>query len=210
VRSAPPLTLRQVLSERDGTCALCLVGSAAGPLPGDELTLRLVLAPDARATLTASGATIAQGRGDQPARLSRLSRLCIDVTLGAGATLDADPGELIVCAGSRVEVAVTIRLAADATLTWREVVGLGRTGEAPGAAGLDWDVRRADRPLLRQRIDLTDPAHRRWPGLIGDHRRLESTLRVGPGVDAATTVHSATHVTQQIAEHATLTTRLSG
>jgi urease accessory protein len=204
VRSAPPLTLRQVLSERDGTCALCLVGSAAGPLPGDELTLRLVLAPDARATLTASGATIAQGRGDQPARL------LIDVTLGAGAALDADPGELIVCAGSRVEVAVTIRLAADATLTWREVVGLGRTGEAPGAAGLDWDVRRADRPLLRQRIDLTDPAHRRWPGLIGDHRRLESTLRVGPGVEAATTVHSASHVTQQIAEHATLTTRLSG
>jgi urease accessory protein len=207
VRSAPPITIRQVLPDQDGTCALCLVGSAAGPLPGDDLTLRLIVDPGAAATLTAAGATIAQGassNGEQPARLR------MEIAVGAGATLCADPGALIVCSGARVDVVVSIMLAADATLTWREVVGLGRTREPPGAATVDWDVRRAGRPLLRQRIDLTDPAHRRWPGLIGDHRRLESTLRVGPAIEAGTTVHSASHVTQKIAEHATLTTRLSG
>jgi urease accessory protein len=58
----PPLTLRQVLAEEPGTCALCLVGSAAGPLPGDDLALVLEVAPGARATLQAAGASIAQGR----------------------------------------------------------------------------------------------------------------------------------------------------
>jgi urease accessory protein len=207
VRSAPPLTLRQVRAEQDGLCALCLIGSAAGPLPGDQLTLRLDVRPGAQGSLVATGATIAQGRsspagGDQPARIQ------IIVTVAERASLDADPGALIVCAGSRVEVEVRIRLAEDARLRWREVVVLGRSDEVPGQATLDWDVRRAGRPLLRQHIDLTDPGHTRWPGLFGPHRVLDTELLVGRDIDASTTVHNPMHVTQRLAEHATLTTRL--
>jgi urease accessory protein len=203
VRSAPPLTLRQVISEQDGTCGLCLVGSAAGPLPGDELTLRLVVAAGAQASLVAAGATIAQGRGVVPARLH------IDVEVGAGAILTADPGALIVCAGARVEVRVSIRLADDATLRWHELLVLGRSGEPSGEATLDWDVRRGGRPLLRQRVDLTDSTHTGWAGLIGRYRRVETELQVGPAVDARTLVHGPSHVTQRLADGATLTTELS-
>ena len=37
VHSRPPMTIRQVLSDDPGRCALCLVGSAAGPLAGDDV-----------------------------------------------------------------------------------------------------------------------------------------------------------------------------
>ena len=49
---APPLTLRQVHgADRcgQGRCELCLVGTAAGPLAGDDLSICLTLRPGARA-----------------------------------------------------------------------------------------------------------------------------------------------------------------
>ncbi len=164
VRCAPPLTIRQVISERDATCALCLVGSAAGPLPGDDLTLQLSVHAGASATLVAAGATIAQGRASiqegPPARLR------IEVDVAAGAHLDADPGALIVCAGARVDVAVVITLAPDASLRWREVVVLGRTGEPAGAAVLDWDVRRDGTAATASahRSERSGPSRLGWSG----------------------------------------------
>ena len=69
VRSEPPLTLRHVIGADRATCALCLVGSAAGPLSGDELHLRLEVGDDASASLVASAATIVQGRDGAVTRL---------------------------------------------------------------------------------------------------------------------------------------------
>jgi len=66
---APPLTLRRVHSDDASICALCLVGTAAGPLAGDDLELSLHLLPGAHASLVATGASIAQGRSPAgPAR----------------------------------------------------------------------------------------------------------------------------------------------
>ena len=60
---APPLTLRQVHgADGQGRCELRLVGTAAGPLAGDDLSICLELRPGARATLRATGASVAQGR----------------------------------------------------------------------------------------------------------------------------------------------------
>ncbi len=192
VHCAPPLTLRRV-HDADGACALCLVGSAAGPLAGDALELDLQLEPGARARLTATGASIAQGRGAAP------STLRMAATLAAAAELDADPGPLIVCQGSRVDVAVRLDLAADATLCWRELVVLGRSADAePGAATISWDVTRAGRPLLRQHTDLTDPHLRTWPGTTGGRRVIAGALVTGPRVVARTVVASATAVAQRV------------
>ncbi len=91
---APPLTLRQVHGAA-GRCELRLVGTAAGPLPGDDLALSLRLRPGARATLRAVAASLAQGGA---------SSLSMRADLAEGADLVADPGALIVCAGSRVDV----------------------------------------------------------------------------------------------------------
>lgn len=204
VRCEPPLTVRQVRRHTTDSCALCLVGTAAGPLPGDDLTLSLTLRPGARATLEAAGAQIAQGgvAGRPTARLRH------EVTLGAGADLDADPGALVVAANADVAVDVRIDLAVDSALTWRETVVLGRSGEPAGRVVLRWDVRRAGKPLLRQDFDLADPALHGWVGMHAGAKVLTTTLRVAPGVVARTEVRSPTDVTQRVAPEVELTTSL--
>lgn len=205
VACQPPLTVRQIRSCAPDTCALCVVGTAAGPLPGDDLALSLTLTPGAVASMQATGAQIAQG-GVPGAPTARVR---YEVTLGAGATLDADPGALVVATNADVEVEVRVDLAADATLTWRETVVLGRSGEPPGRVRLQWDVRRDGAPLLRQDLDLADPALRDWSGMHGGAKLLTTTLHVAPGLAARTEVRSPADVTQRLAHDATLTTTLT-
>jgi urease accessory protein len=199
--SAPPLTLREVHPEDGVSTTLCLVGSAAGPLAGDELTLSITVHDGAVAQLIATGAMIAQGSGS--------STLRTEVRVAAGAELTGHPGPLIVCASSRVEVGLDIDLDADATLHWRELVVLGRSHEPAGAALLWWNVTRAGRPLLRQSIDLTDERQRSWPGMLAGNRVMLTELAVCPGSIAATAVHSPTAVTQRLTDDASLTTVLA-
>ncbi len=199
LRCTPPLTLRRVRAERD-ECALCLVGSAAGPLAGDELIAELALENGAHATLTATGASIAQGRGGPAASLTWR------VELGERARLVADPGPLIVCEGSRVDVDITIALHDGSHLEWHELVVLGRsTDPAPGAATIGWDVTRAGRPVLRQHVELTATSRL---GNTAGHRVLASTLLTGPDVAARTIVHARTAVAQHLDDHTVLLTVL--
>lgn len=217
VEGRPPLTLRRITSEDPDVCALCLVGSAAGPLAGDDLTMHLELHPGARATLQAAGAHLAQGRPGQPK-----SRLRCSATLAAGAQLRVDPGPLVVCAGATVELEVALEVGDGAGVDWTELVVLGRQGEpAAGNVGLRWDVLRSGSgavsgtdsaraaPLLRQRLDLADPALAGWGGLLRGRRVLASRLLVGPGVHAHTVVGSPSAVAQQLAEDAVLVTVLA-
>jgi urease accessory protein len=201
VASQPPLTLRRLYDEDPDRCALGLVGTAAGPLPGDQLSLGLELRADAVGSLVAAGASIAQGNGGVPARVRTT------LTLADGAELDADPGPLIVCAGAAVEVDLDIELAPSAVLIWRETLVLGRSGERGGAVALHWNVSCGSRALLRQTLDLTDPVQTAWSGALGRHRIVTTELRVNAG-PARTVVHSPTDVTQQISEVATLRTTL--
>jgi urease accessory protein len=201
---APPLTLRQVHSDAADRCELRLVGTAAGPLAGDDLSVSLLLQAGARATLRATGASLAQGRpGGGPAGLS------IRVDLAEGSDLVADPGALIVCYGSLVHVRVGLTLAAGAAVDWRELIVLGRTGEPPGMATLRWDVTRAGRPVLRQVVDLTDPALTGWAGLTADRRVLACAFIAGPAVRPRTVVASPVAVAQRLAAEALLVTVLS-
>jgi urease accessory protein len=197
VSSEPPMTLRQVHDDDGQMCALCLVGSAAGPLAGDDYALELDVADDAQASLTATGASIAQGRDWLP------SSLRMRATIGSNAVLVAEPGALIVCEGSRVDSFVSLELTRTSRVEWHETVVLGRTGDTrSGAATVSWDVRRDGRPLLRQRVDLTDPELSRW--MLSGHRVLSSVLLAGPDVQARTVVASRTAVAQLIDEHAVL------
>jgi urease accessory protein len=203
LESQPPLTLRQVRSDDPDICALCIVASGAGPLAGDDLGLDLAVETGACVTLEAAGANLAQGRGSEVP-----GRLTASATVGAGGWLRACPGELIVCAGSRVDVRLDLRIAADAHVEWRELIVLGRTGEPSGSVRLRWDVTRAGRPLLRQGIDLTDQALVGWPGMVANQRVLASTLLVGPTVAARTIVLSPLAVAQKLTDNAVLLTVL--
>ena len=119
VACAPPLTLRQVHGE--GRCELRLVGTAAGPLAGDDLSISLTLRAGARATLQAAGASLAQGRdsGDGSGGAAVAGMLSIRADLAERADLIADPGALIVCRGSRVDVRLELALGAGAAVDWR-------------------------------------------------------------------------------------------
>ncbi len=194
----PPLTLRQVRSDVRDRCELRLVGTAAGPLAGDNLSISLRLRAGARATLRATGASLAQGRGGGAAALS------IRADLAEGSDLVADPGALIVCHGSRVDVRVELALAAGAAVEWRELIVLGRTGEPPGGATLRWDVTRAGRPVLRQFVDLADPALTAWAGLTAHRRVLACALIADPAGTPRTVVSSPTSVAQRVAGQALL------
>jgi urease accessory protein len=205
VACAPPLTLRQVHGEQPGRCELRLVGTAAGPLAGDDLAICLRLRAGARATLRATGASLAQGRGDD-----RPSRLSIRADLADGADLVADPGPLIVCQGSRVDVHVELALGTGAAVEWRELIVLGRTAEPAGQATLRWDVTRACQPVLRQFTDLADPVLTGWAGLVGHHRVLACALISGPAVTPRTVVASPSAVAQRICDDTLLVTVLGG
>jgi urease accessory protein len=198
----PPLTLRQVHSDEPECCALCLVATSAGPLAGDDLEFNLTLRSGACATLQATGASLAQGDS------SGESRLRTRVILDEDANLRGRPGPVVVAAGGRVDVAVALDLAAGAHIQWQELVVLGRTSQAKGAATLRWDVTRAGRPLLRQVVDLTDPVLTAWPGMLSGGRVIASALISGPDVLARTVVASDTAVAARLDENTVLVTVL--
>jgi urease accessory protein len=206
VDCAPPLTLRQVYSEVRDRCELRLVGTAAGPLAGDDLSVWVRLRPGAKATLRATGASVAQGRGQGAA-----AALSIRADLADGADLVADPGALVVCRGSRIDVRVELTLGAGAAVEWRELIVLGRTGEPPGRATLSWDVTRLGRPVLRQFVDLdpeTGPARSAWASLTAGCRVLACALIAGPAAGPDTVVAAPTAVAQRVDDHTLLVTVL--
>jgi urease accessory protein len=194
----PPLTLRQVHGE--GRCELRLVGTAAGPLAGDDLSICLTLRAGARATLRATGASVAQGREGRGAAV-----LSIRADLAERADLIADPGALIVCRGSRVEVRLELALGAGAAVDWRELIVLGRTGEPPGHATLRWDVTRLGRPVLRQFVDLDPQA---GSALTAGHRVLACALISDPASAPRTVVASPVAVAQRVDDDTLLATVL--
>lgn len=200
----PPITLRQVHSDVPGRCELRLVGTAAGPLADDDLSMSLRLQAGARATMRATGASLAQGRGGG----HRGGTLSIRVDLADGSDLVADPGALIVCHGGRVDVRLELALGLDVALDWRELIVLGRTGEPAGAATLRWDVTRLGRPVLRQLVDLTDPAWTAWPGLTAGRRVIACALLADPAGTPRTVVASPTSVAQRLADNTLLVTVL--
>jgi urease accessory protein len=203
---APPLTVRQVHSDVPGRCELRLVGTAAGPLTDDDLSLSLSLRANARATLRATGATLAQGRSDGCGGTA--ATLLIRADLADGSDLVADPGALIICQGSRVDVRVEIALGRDSALDWRELIVLGRTDEPPGAATLRWDVTRLGRPVLRQYVDLSDPALAAWAGLTGHHRVLACAVIADPAGGLRTIVAAPGSVAQRVDDQTLLVTVL--
>jgi urease accessory protein len=197
VTCAPPLTLRQVHSETRDRCELRLVGTAAGPLASDDLSVWIRLRPGAKATLRATGASVAQGRGQPDA-----AALSIRADLAEGAELIADPGTLVVCRGSRTDVRVELTLGTSSAVEWRELIVLGRTGEPPGRATLRWDVTRLGRPVLRQFLDLD-------LGLTAGRRVLACALITGPAISSRTVVAAATAIAQPVDEHTLLVTVLN-
>lgn len=130
-----------------GTDTVHLVSTAATPLGGDRITVRVVVESGARLRVRSVAAAVALPGAGVPESESHL-----DLQVDGWADVDLQP--TVVAGGAVHRSSVTAVLTADAGLRLRERVQVGRAGER---AGFWTGLTRVDRdglPLLRHRIEL--------------------------------------------------------
>jgi urease accessory protein len=164
-----------------------LVGGAAGPLGGDNLTVDIVVGPGAALTVRTVAASIAL-----PDRTGSPSHTRVHATVAAGARLEWLPEPLVAAARCDHHARASVRLAADAALVWRDELVCGRHGERPGDASVTTVVRRDGRPLLHHQLAV-GPSAPGWAGsAVLDRARCAGTvLTVDPSWASGGTPPSA-------------------
>lgn len=182
VRAEPPFAIRRV-GER-----FVVVGSAASPVRGDELTLTIDVAAGAVAAIGTVAATIAWP-GPHERATEPPSRLTTAITVGAGGHLDWRPEPTVSVAGSDHVATTRVDLRAGATCRIVEEFSLGRLGEPSGRLATALRVARDGRPLVH---------HGEWfgpdvPGAgsvsrVGTARHVLAAAIVGPPATASEVV----------------------
>ncbi|MGD9619431.1 MAG: urease accessory protein UreD [Mycolicibacterium sp.] len=124
-----------------------LVSSAATPLGGDSIHIRVVVESGARLRLRTAAATVAlpgAATTDSDAKW----------TLDVAGELDLEPQPTIVAASSRHFATTVVTLTDDSNLRLVERVQIGRSGEREGfwSGSISADI--AGTPLLRHRVEL--------------------------------------------------------
>jgi len=172
LRGEPPLTLRATPD------AIYLVGSAAGPLGGDDLRLHLEVREGAALRIRSAAAQLAL-----PGRVPGPSRMSVTATVAPGARLEWLPEPLILGARCDHHVSSTVDVADGATLVWREELICGRYDEQPGDGTISTKVTYAGRPLLHQSLAV-GPNAPGWsgPAILDGARATGSLLRVDGSV----------------------------
>jgi urease accessory protein len=172
--SQVPLVLRRTPS------AVYLVGGAAGPLGGDQLTLRITVGAGAFLRLRTAAASIAL-----PGLDGLESVLRVWVTVAAGGRLEYLPEPVVVADGARHATVVSAVLADGASLLLRDELLLGRHGEAGGSARSVLRADYAGRPLLRHSVEVGGADRvSRGPALLAGHRGVGTLLLAGADADA--------------------------
>ena len=132
-----------------GGARVHLVGTAAGPMGGDVVEVRLVVGAGACLEVAGVAATVVL-----PSRGEPLSRLLLDVEVAAGGRLVCAMPPVVVTGRAALEATTRVRLAGDGQVRLVEHVRLGRHGEPGGWWRGRADVVRDGRPLLRQTTTL--------------------------------------------------------
>ncbi|MFC9963117.1 urease accessory protein UreD [Nocardia ignorata] len=132
-----------------GADTVHLIGTAATPLGGDELDIRVVVLPGARLVVRSVAATIALPSVANPRSSARWH-----FEVGAEAELDFDPEPTIVAGGAHHHAVTTVALGAGARVRLRERVQLGRSGEDGGGWRGDLIADVGEVPLVRHRLEL--------------------------------------------------------
>ncbi|MCU1484231.1 MAG: urease accessory protein UreD [Actinomycetia bacterium] len=198
LRSDPPFTFRQTGP------VLSWIGTAAGPVGGDELALDVVVGPGADLTLGSVAASLVH-----PGPTGAPSSTAVRVTVGPGGRLRWQPRPVVLVRGCDHHADTTVDLADGAALLWREEVVLGRHEEEPGSLRQRLVVDRAGRPLLRTELAVGP----RWPASLGPAgtagARAVGTV-VAVGIDLVpVAVAGVRMVVQPLAEGAVLLTALA-
>lgn len=124
-----------------------LVSTAATPLGGDTVSVRVIVEPGARLRLRSVAATVALPGHATPTSESRWD--CV-----VGGHLDVDLEPTIVATVSRHLSAIRLEVADGGRVRWRERVQIGRHGEGQGFWSGSLHADAAGKPLLRHRVEL--------------------------------------------------------
>jgi len=184
LRGEAPL-LPRATGVRGGPVAeVHLVGGAAGPLGGDELTLSVVVGPGASLVLRTVAASVAL-----PGPSAERSTLTVEATVAEGGSLRYLPEPTVAAAGCDHLILSTVELADDARLLWREELLAGRHGEGSGNLTVRTRVRRAGTPLHHQDVTV-GPGAPQWsgPAVLAGNRATGSVLLVGDAAREPATV----------------------
>jgi len=157
LRTETPIALRQT-----GPGQVTMVGSAGGPLGGDDLRLRIDVGPGACLRVGSAAATVAL-----PGRSGAPSRFRLVVRVGAGGRFEWRPEPIVAAHKAWHEVLAEVLIGAGATAVLREVIVLGRLGEPPGTVRSRLDVAVDDQPLLRQETLVGAGGLPGWAGPAG-------------------------------------------
>lgn len=164
-------------ASRDATPAVVHVAAgAAGPLGGDLLRLDVHVGAGSALVLGEISPTLLL-----PGPRGERSRIEIDISVGAGATLAWFPELVIAAHRCDHRTDVRIALEPDARLAVREEILFGRHGEQPGTLRQRLRIVRAGHPVYDQEL-TAGPEDTGWdgPAVTGGHRSV-GTLVVVPG-----------------------------
>jgi urease accessory protein len=177
LRSDGPLALRETPLGVD------LIGTAAGPLGGDDLTLDIDVGAAACLVIRSAAGMLLE-----PGPHGGTSALRISARVGPGGRLDFAPQPTVAAAGCDHRAATQIDLAAGATLRWREEIILGRHGEPPGRCLSRLDVTVAGVPAYRGELTVGSPQTDRSSAVLDGAGAVGSVLLIDaarPGATAA-------------------------
>lgn len=144
LRSTPPFALR------DTPDGLHLVGSAAGPVGGDELALDVKVIDGSLTVRSVAAQLVYPGPQGVPSTMT--------VRADVNGSLRWLPCPTVLVDRADHRVTTTITLVAGASVMWCDIVVLGRHGEASGSVHQRLRVDRGGRPLLRTDVHL-GPGH---------------------------------------------------
>jgi urease accessory protein len=150
-------------ARQTGPGVVHLVGTAAGPLGGDDVTVAVQLRPGAVLAVRSAGATIVQPGGQVPGSILRLL-----LTVEDGARLDVACEPTVVCHRAEHEAVTELELTGDGQARLLEQVLLGRSNEPGGHWVGRTRLTRDGVPELRHTL--------RSELIAGDGTRVISTL----------------------------------
>ncbi len=159
LRNDPPFTFRPT-PDGPHPGGVVWVGTAAGPVGGDDLRLRVDVGPGAELRLTSVAASLVLPgpRGDTSATV-------VTVTVGDGGRLWWCPEPAIIAAEADHRADTVVRVGDGVELVWVEEVVLGRHGETAGRLRSRLRIEgRAGAPLLCSGLDTGRPG---WDGPAG-------------------------------------------
>jgi urease accessory protein len=173
--------LRAQLLQADGEhCRVGLLASTALLLGGDEVELEVEVGAGATLDLFDVAATVAySGRGQAAAWRTR-------IRVAENATLRYASEPLIVCDGAEVTRSTSVEMDPGGELELRETVVLGRSGEVGGPLRSRMHLRVAGEDVWVEDQVLDAADGRSLPGMLGEHRVLDTVLNVGPVPAGAT------------------------